>query len=59
MPKIDKIKEQIAWLANNYDNTSIDSLKLYMGFTGIVIVSAIIIYVNKIAFKKINSLEEL
>jgi hypothetical protein len=49
----------IGWLANNYDNPSWDSIKIYMNIVAIIIVSAIIIYVNKVAFRKIADLENL
>lgn len=49
----------IGWLANNYDNTSLDPIKIYMNIVAIMIVSAIIIYVNKVAFRKIDDLENL
>ena len=49
----------IGWLANNYDNSSLDPIKIYMNIVAIIIVSAIIIYVNKVAFRKIDDLENL
>ncbi len=49
----------IGWLANNYDNSSIDPTKIYMNIVAILVVSIIIIFVNKVAFRKIDDLENL
>jgi len=49
----------IAWLVNNYDNSNIAEVKIYMNVFAIFVVSIMIIVVNKVAFKKINELEDL
>jgi len=75
MPKIDKIKEQIGWLKvvfgmlfatdisliaylfNKISTLSI--LKISIVLVALVLVTLAIIYVNKKAMNKIDSLEEL
>jgi len=75
MPKIDKIKEQIGWLKIifgmlfvtdifliGYLFTKISSLsmiKIVIVLIGLIFVTLGIIYVNKKAINKIDSLEEL
>ena len=75
MGKIDKIKEQIGWLkvafgiavataatligwlASNYE-----SVQIYLSIASFVVILAVlvlIIIINKIAFKKMDELEEL
>jgi len=49
----------IAWLTNNYDSIDIDETKIYVNLVSIIIISIVIIVVNKIAFKKMDELEEI
>ncbi|MBD3843161.1 MAG: hypothetical protein IE909_15030, partial [Campylobacterales bacterium] len=75
MPKIDKIKEQIGWLKvvfgllfatdisliaylfNNIQN--LDLFRVSLVLLGLLLVTIAIIYTNKKAMEKIDSLEEL
>ena len=75
MPKIDKIKEQIGWLkvvfgmlfatdisliAYLFTKVSVLSIvQVSIVFIGLILVTLAIIYVNKKAMNKIDSLEEL
>ena len=43
----------------HYDNSSVADIKKYLTLVGILTSSAMIIIVNKIAFKKIDELEDL
>ena len=75
MPKIDKIKEQIGWLkvvfgmlfatdisliAYLFTKVSVLSIvQVSIVLIGLILVTLAIIYVNKKAMNKIDSLEEL
>ena len=75
MPKIDKIKEQIGWLkvvfgmlfatdisliAYLFTNISkLSNVQVSIVILGLLLVTLAIIYVNKKAMNKIDSLEEL
>ncbi len=49
----------IAWLANNYDNKDVASSKIYLDVFAIIVISIMIIVLNKVVFKKIDELEDL
>jgi len=49
----------VSWYVTYYDNSSIADIKKYLTLLGIFTSSAIIIIVNKIAFKNIDELEDL
>lgn len=49
----------LGWLASNYDNEGIAEIKIYLSVFAILVVSVIVIVINKIAFKKIDELEDL
>lgn len=75
MPKIDKIKEQIGWLKvvfallfatdlsliaylfNSLERLS--GIKIILVLIGLFFVTLAMLYVNKVAMHKIDSLEEL
>ncbi len=75
MGKIDKIKEQIGWLkvvfgistaivvsligwtAGNYKRAG--EIELFFALIGVVVFTGVIVYVNRLAYKKIDELEEL
>ena len=75
MAKIDKLKEEIgwlkiifailiatdislvAWVVQNYGKTSL--LLLIVGAIGGLLITFAIVWVNRIAYRKINELEEL
>jgi len=75
MPKIDKIKEQIGWLKVVFGMlfatdisliaylftkiTTLSNVQIIIVLIGLVFVTLAIIYVNKKAISKIDSLEEL
>ena len=75
MPKIDKVKEQIGWLkvvfgmlfatdisliAYLFTAVSIlSNIQMIIVLLGLILVTLAIIYVNKKALNKIDSLEEL
>ena len=75
MPKIDKIKEQIGWLkvvfgmlfatdisliAYLFTKVSVlSTVQVSIVLIGLILVTVAIIYVNKKALNKIDSLEEL
>lgn len=49
----------IGWLASSYDQDGVSMLKVYASVGAIAIVSAVVVLINKRAFKKIDELEEL
>jgi|SaaInlStandDraft_3_1057020.scaffolds.fasta_scaffold241171_1 hypothetical protein len=49
----------VGWYMTYYDNNNIADIKKYLTLLGILTSSVIIIVVNKIAFKKIDELEDL
>lgn len=49
----------VGWYVTNYDNPNTADIKKYFTLVGILTSSVIIIVVNKIAFKKIDELEDL
>ena len=49
----------IGWLANHYDKIDVSEIKIYLNLAAIMLVSLVVIFVNKIAFKKIDELEDL
>ena len=49
----------IGWMANHYDDSNTYEIKMYMSFFAIMIVSAIVVFVNKVAYRKIDELENL
>ncbi|MDF1884290.1 hypothetical protein JHD49_10085 [Sulfurimonas sp. SAG-AH-194-C21] len=49
----------IAWLTNNYSDTTLEPWRIYLGVLIVLLVSFAIIYVNKKAISKIDALEEL
>jgi formate hydrogenlyase subunit 3/multisubunit Na+/H+ antiporter MnhD subunit len=49
----------VGWYVTYYDNHNVADIKKYLTLLGILTSSAIIIVVNKIAFKKIDELGEL
>lgn len=75
MAKLDKLKEEIgwmkiifailtatdislvAWLVQNYNET--DTLKLVMSIILIVLITGVIVWVNKTAYRRIDELEDL
>jgi len=75
MPKIDKIKEQIGWLKvvfallfatdlsliaylfNNLER--LDGIKIILVLIGLFFVTLAMLYVNKVAMHKIDSLEDI
>ncbi len=75
MPKIDKIKEQIGWLKvvfallfatdlsliaylfNNLER--LNSIKIVLVIIGLFFVTLAMLYVNKVAMHKIDSLEDI
>ena len=75
MPKIDKIKEQIGWLKvvfallfatdlsliaylfNNLEMLS--GIKIVLVLTGLFFVTLGMLYINKVAMNKIDSLEDI
>ena len=75
MARIDKIKEEIgwlkvlfaisiatdisliAWLVENFGK--IKSFLLIVGLIGVLLVTFIIVWIDNIAYKKINELEDL
>lgn len=75
MAKLDKLKEEIgwmkiifailtatdislvAWLVQNYNET--DTLKLVMSIILIVLITGVIVWVNKTAYRMIDELEDL
>lgn len=75
MSRIDKIKEQIGWLkvvfgllfatdisliAYLFNNIgTLDLVKIFLVLLGLIVVTMGIMYTNKNAMKKIDSLEEL
>ena len=75
MPKIDRVKEElgwlkvffaifvatdlslVAWVAQNFEEQT-----LFLSISSVIsifVVTVIIVWINKIAYKKIDSLEEL
>ena len=75
MPKIDKIKEQIGWLkvvfvllfatdlsliAYLFNNLEVlNGIKIVLVLIGLFFVTLGMLYVNKVAMQKIDSLEDL
>lgn len=75
MAKIDKLKEEIgwlkiifailiatnislvAWVVQNYGKTSLPLL--IVGTIGVLLLTSVIIWINRVAYRKINELEEL
>ena len=75
MAKIDKLKEEIGWLKiifailiatdislvawgiQNYGNTRV--LLLIIGAVAVFLFTFVIIWINRVAYRKINELEEL
>ena len=75
MARIDKLKEEIGWLkviftiliatnipliawaVQNYEKTSL--LLLIVGGIGGLLITFAIVWVNRVAYRKINELEEL
>ena len=75
MAKIDKLKEEIGWLKiifailiatdislvawgiQNYGKTR--ALLLIIGAIGVFLFTSVIIWINRVAYRKINELEEL
>ena len=75
MARIDKLKEEIgwlkiifailiatdislvAWVIQNYGKTSL--LLLIVGTIGVLLLTLVIIWINRVAYRKINELEEL
>jgi len=49
----------LGWMANHYDDINTYETKIYMAFFAIIIVSAIVVFVNKVAYRKIDELENL
>ncbi|MFP4332663.1 MAG: hypothetical protein ACLFQJ_05130 [Campylobacterales bacterium] len=49
----------IGWLASSCDQDGVSMLKVYASVGAIAIVSAVVVLINKRAFKKIDELEEL
>ena len=75
MPKIDKIKEQIGWLkvvfallfatdlsliAYLFNNLEmLNNIKIVLVLIGLFFVTVGMLYVNKVAMQKIDSLEDI
>ena len=75
MAKLDKLKEEIgwmkiifailtaadislvAWLVQNYNET--DTVLLVISIIGIGLITSIIIWINKAAYRRIDELEDL
>ncbi|MCE2394256.1 hypothetical protein J4G02_06645 [Candidatus Poribacteria bacterium] len=75
MAKVDKLKEEIGWLKiifailiatdislvawgiQNYGKTRV--LLLIIGAVGVFLFTSVIIWINRVAYRKINELEEL
>ena len=75
MARIDKLKEEIGWLKiifailiatdislvawgiQNYGKTR--ALLLIIGAIGVFLFTSVIIWINRVAYRKINELEEL
>ena len=75
MARIDKLKEEIGWLKiifailiatdislvawgiQNYGKTR--ALLLIIGAVGVFLFTTVIIWINRVAYRKINELEEL
>ncbi len=75
MPRIDKLKEEIGWLKiifailtatdislvawgiQNYGKTR--ALLLIIGAVGVFLFTSVIIWINRVAYRKIDELEEL
>ncbi len=75
MARIDKLKEEIgwlkiifailiatgislvAWVIQNYGKTSL--LLLIVGTIGVLLLTLVIIWINRVAYRKINESEEL
>ena len=75
MARIDKLKEEIGWLKvifailiatdislvawgiQNYGKTRV--LLLIIGAIGVFLFTSVIIWINRVAYRKINELEEL
>jgi len=49
----------IGWMANHYDDSNMYEIKTYMAFFAIMVVSGIVVFVNKVAYRKIDELENL
>lgn len=57
--KINKIKEQIGWLANSYDKSDVATVKIYLCLFAIILISIGIVFTNKKALSSIDELGEL
>lgn len=75
MARIDKLKEEVGWLKiifailiatdislvawgiQNYGKTR--ALLLIIGAVGVFLFTSVIIWINRVAYRKINELEEL
>ena len=49
----------IGWLANHYDDVGISVEKLYASVVGIIVISIVVIIINKMAFKRMEELGDL
>ena len=48
----------LGWMANHYDNAT-NETKIYMALFAIIVVSTIVVLINKVAYRKIDELEDL
>ena len=49
----------IGWIANNYDKINTNNAKIYVASIIAILIAFVIIYINKIAIKKLDELEKL
>jgi hypothetical protein len=56
MSKAERLKEEIGWLAQNYDTTS--TLLFVAGVVAAVVFAFVVAYVNRLAYRRLKELED-